>query len=188
MRARSRISVWVGTLGRLLNSGAGEVVGATVASPAHWINASRFERAPRAGRHQGMLPWYQTPDEFAAAVAACESALAIPDIEVVSDVVEQAPTGRAPALAPDDAARLFVEHLRSLGGGQFGNDALNRLYTEHCAALGVDELHQSVLREAMKYVQGVVKRQTDRRSASGKRRREFVWDVSAGMAQMPLAA
>jgi len=203
MRARSIISVWVGAIGRLLNSGAGEAVGATVASSAHWTDGveaeyddllpGRLEHEARAAAIGIKLPPYRTfadlgrtVDAIRRAEAARQSARFAPVVEVVT--APAVATGLAPAMAPDDAAKLFVEHLRSIGDGTYGNDDLNRHYSEHCAALGVEPLHQNVLREAMKYVPGVLKRQIDVRSTSGKRRREFVWDVCAGMVQMPLAA
>lgn len=191
MRARM-FSVWAGAARRLFQSGAGEGDGGTVISPARWIAAvepepadllpGRLMHEARAAQVGFRLPEYRTVADLVRAVAACEAAIG--GASAIETVVAQslpAHSGRAPALAPDDAAKLFVEHLRCLGGGQYGNDDLTRIYTDHCTTLGVDEVHQNVLREAMKYLPGVVKRQIDGRSESGKRRREYVWDVSAAL-------
>lgn len=194
---RAQISAWIGAMGRRFRGRAGERIGGNaVVFPAHWDDVveaepdgllpGRIEHEARAAAIGFKLPSYRTVTDLERAVdairraeAARQLARTAPAVEVVTAPAPAVATGLAPAMAPDDAANLFVEHLRSIGDGTYGNDDLNRHYSEHCAALGVEPLHQNVLREAMKYVPGVLKRQIDTRSESGKRRREFVWDVQA---------
>ncbi len=189
MRALNRCALWVDSVWSRSQKVAGETGGTTVISPACWHQPADDDgfapspalvRAPRDGqRHRGLLPWYRTDAEFAEAVALCEAALASPAIETVAVA---APTAIAVlSLSPDDAALRFVEHLRTIGADHYGDSDLDRIYAEHCSAIGVDPLHKSVLREAMKWVPGVMKRKIDTKNGSGKRHRPFVWDVHAPM-------
>lgn len=177
---------WVDAGGRLLKSRAGR---RETDRPARWPAIdhivdefpSPFPRAPRSAvRARGMAPWYRNASELAEAIASCEAALGIvtePVIEIVH-VADAVHAGRRPALPADESARQFVGWLRQRGEcDPLGDRDICRLYAEHCAESDVEEVPQNILREALKHVPGVFKKQFDRRGENGRRVRPFMWEI-----------
>lgn len=120
------------------------------------------------------IPIYQSRTEFDAAVARCLAAIE------VSETGDQFPAATqsslAPALGSHDAALGFVRTLLMSGRPvEMASDELTATYLDWCAGQQRHPTPENLVRDAMKRLPGVSRRQQSRGRSGAQRIRPTVW-------------
>jgi len=137
----------------------------------------RLDQEARAAAGGYRLPNYRTGQEFQAAVALCETRLTTP---VVVTPPLRPNDSLLPILAPDVAARLFLEWIRSRSlCGPISTDDLSIFYAEFCTERGERQSPENIMRSRLKRLPGVSSRVADKYLPGGGRVRQTIWLISA---------
>lgn len=120
------------------------------------------------------LPPIRTLRQHLDAIAKCEATILAREEAAVANLLD--------ALPGDEAARQFLGWLRKTNRtGTHNNETLSGFYADYCAGENRKPTAENTLRDALKRLPGVSKKQTPYYPAGRQRQRLTVWVITPEM-------